>query len=298
MSYVQSVGANRRTWLAECDPRLKLTWLATVSLTSVLVDSRTALFVLCAAAFVVAAAAGWSARTWLTVGTALALVTWGTILSQAMFYMGEPRTPIITLAPSFTVGSYSFPGLALYQEGTAYGLIQSAHMVAVMLAGLTVCLTTSPERLLAALAWLRVPAAISFMTVAALRFLPTFIDEWTTVRRSRQFAAIVPGCGNLGTACSPRGGAKSRCWSPSWLRRCSAREPWPRPSRRAVSMPRGRDTIYPKISMTPFERLVATVLWTSSAGLAAVKSLYWLSVSGTVRIPALESWYDFARDWL
>ena len=56
-------------------------------------------------------------------------------------------------------------------------------MLAVMLAGLTVCLTTSPEGLLAVLAWLRVPAAISFMTVAALRFLPTFIDEWTTVRR-------------------------------------------------------------------------------------------------------------------
>lgn len=298
MSYVPSFGANRRTWLAECDPRLKLTWLAAVSLSSVIVDSRAALFVLCIAAFAVAAAAGWSARTWLTVGTALALVAWGTILSQAMFYMGEPRTPIITLAPSFAIGNYTFPGLALYQEGAAYGLIQSARMVSVMLAGLTVCLTTSPERLLAALAWLRVPSAISFMTVAALRFLPTFIDEWTTVRHSRKLR-----------------GYRARLWQPgrgalgSWGSEVAVVVPVVAAAlRRAGTLAtaitaRGFDatrprTIYPRMSMTRLERLTATALWVSSAGLAVVKSLYWLSVSGTVRIPALDRWYDFAREWL
>ena len=50
MSFVSAVGANRRTWLAGCDPRLKLTWLAVVSLSSVLVDSPAAgMFVLCGA---------------------------------------------------------------------------------------------------------------------------------------------------------------------------------------------------------------------------------------------------------
>jgi energy-coupling factor transport system permease protein len=298
MSYVPSVGANRRTWLAECDPRLKLTWLAAVSLSSVIVDSRAALFVLCAAAFAVAAAAGWSARTWLTVGTALALVAWGTVLSQAMFYMGEPRTPLITLVPSFALGDHAFPGLALYREGAAYGLIQSARMVSVMLAGLTVCLTTSPERLLAALAWLRVPAAVSFMTVAALRFLPTFIDEWATVRRSRQLR-----------------GYHARLWPPgpgalaSWGSETTVLVPVVAAAlRRAGTLAtaltaRGFDatrprTIYPKLSMTPLERLTAAMLWASSAGMAVAKSLYWLAASGTVRIPALESCYDFARDWL
>ena len=50
--------------------------------------------------------------------------------------------------------------------------------------------------------------------------------------------------------------------------------------------------------MTPVGRRVTVVLWLAIVGLAVLKSLYWLSVSGTVKIPALACWYDFARDWL
>ncbi|HVU88562.1 MAG TPA: energy-coupling factor transporter transmembrane component T [Pirellulales bacterium] len=298
MSYVSSVGASRRTWLAECDPRLKLSWLATVSLASVLVDSRVALLTLCGVALVVAATAGWSTRTWLTVGTALVLVAWGTVLSQAMFYVGEPRTPIVTLVPAFDLGNYRFPGLALFREGAAYGLIQSARMVAVMLAGLTTCLTTSPERLLAALAWLRVPSAISFMTVAALRFLPTLIDQWATVRRSRQLRGYHARLWHIGQ------GALT-----SWRTELAILVPVVAAALRRAGMlataltARGFDaarprTIYPAIAMTPFERVAVTVLWALSVGLALLKSVYWLSVSGTAEFPALVRWYEFARDWL
>ena len=74
----------------------------------------------------------------------------------------------MTLVPSFSILEYVFPGLIFYREGAAYGLLQSSRIVAMTLAGMTVCLSTSPERLLAALAWLRVPSAVSFMAVAAL----------------------------------------------------------------------------------------------------------------------------------
>jgi energy-coupling factor transport system permease protein len=171
-------------------------------------------------------------------------------------------------------------------------------MVAVMLAGLTTCLTTSPERLLAALAWLRVPSAISFMTVAALRFLPTFIDEWATVRRSRQLRGYRARLWHVGSGAFASWGSEIAVLVPvvaAALRRAGTLAT--AITARGFDATRPR-TIYPKISMTPVERTITVVLWLAIVGLAVLKSLYWLSVSGTVKIPALARWYEFARDWL
>ncbi len=177
---------------------MKIVWLVVVSLAAVVVDSTAALLILCGLALVVAVSLGWSRGTWLVVGGILLTVAWGTVFSQALFYPVEPRTPIVTLVPSFSILEYVFPGLIFYREGAAYGLLQSSRIVAMTLAGMTVCLSTSPERLLAALAWLRVPSAVSFMAVAALRFLPTVADQWATVRRSCQLRGYQPRLWQVG----------------------------------------------------------------------------------------------------
>ena len=160
---------------------------------------------------IVAAGLVWNRRTVLVVGGVALLVVWSTVFSQAMFFAGEPRTPVFTLVPELRWGPMAFPGVRLYREGAWYGLLQSSRMVATMLAGLTVCLSTSPERLLAALVWLRMPAALSFMAVAALRLLPVLVDEWSTVRAAcllRRVSAQVLGRGARGLGIvAHRGGA-------------------------------------------------------------------------------------------
>jgi len=298
VSYVELIGTRGETWLAQRDARLKLAWLGTASLAAVLVDSATALIVLCAATLSVALALGWTRRTWLLVGGILLAVAWGTVISQAMFFAGEPRTPIVTLVSPVRIGWFEFPGVRLYREGASYGLLQSSRMIAMMLAGLTVCLSTSPERLLTALAWLRVPAAVSFMAVAALRFLPTIANEWATVRGSCRLRGYRPRLLSVG-----RGAWKS------WRMEAALLVPvivasLRRAERLATSLTaRGFDatqprTIYPAVAMSELDVAILVLLAALSVSLSALKSLFWLAESGLYRSDALTTWYDFARQWL
>jgi energy-coupling factor transport system permease protein len=88
-----------------------------------------------------------------------------------MFYSFEPRTPWMTIA-----------GVTLWREGARYGLLQSMRLVATTASGIAVCLSTSPERLLAAMTRLGSPATLAFLVTTAMRFLPTMADEWLAIR--------------------------------------------------------------------------------------------------------------------
>ncbi|MBI2825923.1 MAG: energy-coupling factor transporter transmembrane protein EcfT [Planctomycetia bacterium] len=284
MSIIGPIEARQETWLARRDPRLKLAWLVAVSIASVLVDSHAALVALFIATFVVALALGWRPRTWLAVGVVLLIVAWGTALSQAMFYY-DNRTPLV-------------PGLPLYREGAVYGLIQSLRMLAMILAGLGVCLSTGPDRLLAALVAVRVPVAVSFMAVTALRFLPTVANEWAVVRRS----------------CRLRG-YRPRLWAPSregvnsWRIEVALVVPvvaaaLRRASTLATSLTtRGFDatqprTAYPPLAMSGVEPWLLVALVLATFALSAAKSLFWLAEAGLYRMPALQGLYDLASQWL
>ena len=299
MSHVDLIPVSGRTWLARRDPRLKLFWLAAVSLASVLVDAPVALAGLCAATFLIAVGQGWTRGTWLFVAGILVAIAWGTMLSQAMFFRPAPETrPLVTLVPTIAMPWYTFPGIALYREGALYGLLQSLRIVAVTLTGLTVCLSTSPERLLAALVWLRVPAAVSFMAVAALRFLPTIIDQWTLVRAACRLRGYRPRLWNPGRA----------GWA-SWRTEAALLVPVIAASLRgagtlATSLTaRGFDatrprTLYPPLAMTWVERGLAALLAAVCICLSTIKSLSWLAVGGTLQSAVLEPWFEFTTRWL
>jgi energy-coupling factor transporter transmembrane protein EcfT len=102
-----------------------------------------------------------------------------------MFYHVDEASPVWQMIEPFTLRGYDFPGLALSLDGAQHGLAQSLRVIAVTLAGLSVALSTSPERLLVALAQLRMPRIVCFTTVTALRFLPVAFSEWSTARRAR-----------------------------------------------------------------------------------------------------------------
>lgn len=175
-----------RPWLAALDPRVKLAWVFAVSVAAVLLDSASSLGCLAAASFVVSLGLRLRSRGWLAIVVILALAAWGTILSQGFFYHYAPtRTPVLTIVAP-TADDPLESGLVLSQEGMLDGAVQSLRILATALAGFTLCLSTGPERLLAALALLRIPVALCFMTAAALRSLPTIVEEVALVRQARR----------------------------------------------------------------------------------------------------------------
>jgi energy-coupling factor transporter transmembrane protein EcfT len=131
-----------------------------------------------------------------------------------------------------------------------------------------------------------------------LGFLPTIADQWGTVRRSARLRGYRPRLWQLGTG----------VWH-SWRTEAALLVPVIAAAlRRAATLAtslttRGFDaarprTIYPVLRMNSGEQGALVLLFTGCLLLAALKSAYWLSVAGLVRIPALATCYEFARNWL
>lgn len=286
-----------RGWLVHADPRLKLAWLLAISLVSILFDSLSGLLALTAACAVVAASLRLHARQWLIVLGLLLLLCWGTVLTQAMFYEAPNRTVLLTVLPQFSLGSWTVPGVRLYREGAVYGAVQSLRIVAVVLSGLTVCLSTSPERLLAALVWLRVPAALSFMTVIALRWLPALVQDVATVREARRMRGIrfrLVGPPGERTAAIRQEVQLLEPLLAASLRRSAALATSVTARGFVAAAPR---TFYPPLHMRAVESALVVAIAMLSLFLATAKTLYWLSLAGWHH-PALAELYEVAETWL
>lgn len=272
-------------WLERLDPRFKLAIVAWVSTLGVLCDSTPSLVVLTLVALLFASGLRWTGRGGLFVLGMLVAIAWGTVLSQGLFYAASPRTALVTFIKPREWHGWSFPGLELYQEGMTYGLKQSLRMISVTLAGLTVCLSTGPERLFAALAKLRVPAAIGFMTVTALRMLPLLAAEYTVTRQARRLRG---GRGRFEVALLLPVLASA-------LRRASAL---------AISVsargfdPSSKRTYYPPLRTSTRERWLLLMLAAVWLVVVTATFLNWLSLAGLYHRPEWQSLYRFVRHWL
>jgi len=282
-----------RGWLAAIDPRLKIAWVACVSLAGVLVQSSTALVVMFTVAALPAAGLKLRPRSWLAIGVALTSVAWSAVVTQGIFYGGEPRTALFTIVPNTLVGIWEFPGVHFYREGAIHGLMQSARWLALSTRGLTVCLSTSPERLLAALVRLRVPTAVAFMALAAMRFLPLMLDEWASVRRARWLRGYR---GARGIRSVPN---EVRLLVPvlaSALRRATSLAT--AVTSRGFS-PTAERTYYPELRMRLGERVAFVAIVATSVVLALARTLVWL---GPMTFPAgppyFEAYQEWVRRWL
>lgn len=281
------VDAHGRAWLADLDPRLKLAWLLTISTLSVLVDSLPALVVLCAASVLPLTGVVMRARGWLLVLGLLAATVWATVFSQAIFFHTQNETPVFQIV-----------GVPIYAAGAAYGLVQSLRLVSGVLTGLAVCLSTGPERLLAAMVRLRVPLAVSFMTVTALRFLPVMLDEIATVRRARAMR------GYRFRVSGPRGGVLRSLWLEVAILMPVLAAAIRRSGNLASSVasrgfnPTGQRTFYPELRLRLGEQTAVVLLILACQAVAAIKAIYWLSEGKLVEWPALAALCAFARAWL
>jgi energy-coupling factor transport system permease protein len=280
--------AQTRGWLAGADPRTKLAWVAILSVLSVLLDQPASLACLALVGCLPLVGLRLPVRGWLLLIGTMAITVWGTVLTQGMFYAFDPRTPVVTIVPAFEIGSQHFAGLHIYQEGLVFGLIQSLRMLASMASGLALALSTSPERLLAALVWFRVPAGLCFMVMTALRFLPVMIAEAGLARRARRLrgpmrwklrddlsllvpilAAGLRRSATLATSAVTRG-----------------------------FDPRVRRTVYPPLELRPVEIVLLAGLLIGASCVALAKGSYWAAEDQWFHNAALEPLYEFAGRWL
>jgi energy-coupling factor transport system permease protein len=161
-----------------------------------------------------------------------------------------------------------------------------------------VCLSTPPERLLAALVWFRVPRALAFTVLAALRFLPVVAEEAATVARARWLRA---------GGRRPRGGWRAR--GLAWLETPRLVGPVLAAAvRRAATLAlavtaRGfaagaEPTPYPPWRPRLVERLAAGGLVAAFVAVAALKTAVAASMAGWWTGPASAALREFVRAWL
>ncbi|WP_456430959.1 energy-coupling factor transporter transmembrane component T family protein [Thermosulfuriphilus sp.] len=122
----------------------------------------------------------------------VAFTAWGIMFSQGMFYQCFPRTVLFTLVPPLDIGNLHLGGLYVYKQGIYYGLIQSLRFISGLLAGLSLCLSTPPDKLFWGLIGLRIPYGLSFLSIMAIRFLPVIAEEMANVRAAMRLKGYRP----------------------------------------------------------------------------------------------------------
>ena len=156
------------------DPRTRLLLVLATSVLSITLESPLALGLLTGLSAMALVRSGLDPRWWKRVLGLALIIIWSTVLSQSLFYGEQPRVAWLQFGP-----------LTLWREGIIWGLVQSLRLLSVGLAGVALAVSTPPDRIFAALIRLRVPFALAFMAVTALRFVPQVGAEIQIVHRAR-----------------------------------------------------------------------------------------------------------------
>jgi energy-coupling factor transport system permease protein len=179
------------TLVHRIDPRAKLIVLIMVSIVSITMDNPTSLVVLFALSLIGYPLARIPGKNIKLLAILLALLIWGTIYSQALFYQQHPRTILLTLLDENSFG-LEWEGLHVFAEGIEYGAVQSMRLATTTALALLVYWTTDLSAMLSALIALKVPYGLAFMVITALRFVPLLISEAITVFRAQRLKGYAP----------------------------------------------------------------------------------------------------------
>jgi len=181
------------TIIHNIDPRAKVAVLFAMSLLVVSIDNEKILLFLFLIPVFAYPAARLSAGKYRIAFILIAVSLWGTIFSQALFYREWPRTIILPLIPrELPLLGKITGGLYVYKEGFLYGLIQGLRFSAMTAAGLLLCWTTAPQKMLLGLVRLKIPYGIAFMAITAIRFLPILLAEIFIVIEAQRLKGFNP----------------------------------------------------------------------------------------------------------
>lgn len=278
--------------LQRLDARVKIAYLAYASVLAVVLDRPAALLVLMGLSLAVAGAAGLDrGRLKIMLGMAL-LITWGTMFSQALFYYNEPRTVMLNLVePHTPILGWLTGELNVYQEGFVYGAVQSLRFSSMLVLGLAFCWTTDSAAMFRGLLRMRLPFVLAFMTVTAVRFLPTIAEEFAMVALAvRMRGGRILRLNPWATAVAWLGVLRPvliNCYRRSNVLALSIQS-------RAFS-PAGPGAA---ADSTALSRAQGAALWLGLAATAAIvilKAFYWLYLFDLFYRPWLRPVYEFAR---
>lgn len=273
------------------DVRLKMAAGFAVSLLVVLVDTVTSLCA-CAAAGISCFVLCYPNRK----QTALVLVTtalmvWGLMFSQGLFYAMEPRHALFSIIPPNPVFK---SGLKIYAQGVHYGALQSLRMVAATLIGFAICFSTEPDRFLRGLLSIKMPFSLSFMAVSAIRFIPVVAEETATVRNAMRLKGYRPFKHGL-TDTIHSEIAVLRPVLTAAIRR--SQEIALSIQTRGFSM-NGQRTSWIESSLTAGEKIALWVIFAVVLAVVTSKTLFWLYQWQIFYSAQLRPLYGFVRAWM
>ncbi len=277
--------------LARVDGRLKMALGFSMSIHVVLADSLPYLGLLALAGLAVYLFARPSAFQLKLTFISIALLAWGVMFSQGLFYGEYPRTVLVPLLPPNAI----MPGgLNIYREGVYYGLVQSLRMIAVTLTGYAICFSTRPDQFYRGLLAMRVPFSVAFMAVSAIRFIPIVAGEFATVRRAMTMKGYRPF----------RRGIRDTLATEVASLRPVLSGAIRRSEEVAISIVT-RGFAFGRPRTTLREERLSPAAWGVLAGLAACvlavtlcKVLFWLYISEIYYTSVLRGLYQFTRTWL
>ena len=220
-----------------------------------------------------------------------AMIVWGLMFSQGVFYAEEPRHAIFTLLPPNPVFKY---GLKVYAQGLHHGAIQSLRIVAASLTGFAICFSTEPDQFLRGLISVKIPFSLSFMAVSAIRFIPVMAQEIATVRNAMRLKGYHP---------FKRGITDTVVSETSVLRPVLAgtirrsQEIALSIQTRGFSMS-GQRTFWVENILTIKDKCALWVIFAVVLAVATSKGLFWLYQFEVYYSPQMRPLYGFVRAWL
>jgi len=265
------------------DPRVKFLLLLMAGTLAVILNSAFSLGLFAMVCGMSLGASGISNR-WKLRGSAIILaIVWSTVLSQSLFYGQQPRTALFEMGP-----------FVFWREGLNHGLVQSLRFIGISLAGIALAISTPPDKLLSAMQKFGIPSGLCFLTVTALRFVPTVGNELLAVRAARRHRS--------------GGRINRRPWVVLATELGLLMPVLARSLRRARSLaesmhirgfdPQAVRTARRTITWTGRDTWVMTGSLTAFLAICGAKFLYLLYTLEIAYIPDLRPLYGWCREWL
>lgn len=283
----------KSTFIHRLDARVKIIFVVIICFSAILISAPFTLYILLLCILTLHIFAKTSLEKWAVLIFIMLAGIWGSVISQAIFYAQEPRTPLFCIVTANIERLYFQEGLYLYKEGMIYGSLQAMRSAIMLSAGMLLCWTTDTRDLLKSLMHWRMPYPLAFMTISSLRFLPDIVSETLTVITAQRLRGFSP---------------RKSLW-PKKIVQTFYQILFPvlaRTIRRAATLSLsveargfGRTRIN-KQTMNDLggQQIFIGIVGIGFALLVAVKCLYWLQFGGIWYEAKFRSIYDIAKLWL
>lgn len=285
---------DNENFIAKLDIRTKISIVAICSVFVVVVNSPITLYLLFCLVLTLHFLAKTTKDRWFILCVLVLLSIWSCIVTQALFYMQEPRTPIFCLINNtFPIIGPLTGGIYIYQEGVEYGSIQSLRSSIMIVLGLLIVWNSEPAKFIKTLVNLNIPYEIAFMLMTALRFFPVVLEETKTVYQAQRL----------------RGYQVKKSLSIKKIRRLFSQTALPvlarslrRASVLAISVEARGFSSEIRTNEKDFwntsEKIFSGVIFIAMFCIIVIKIAYFAQNVGFVYYPSLRSFYDFSYLWL